>query len=241
MQSWRTSPGSSVAVDAVIFDWAGTLTPWKTIDFHAESVALAEAAVGAGVGASAALLAAADEVWAWARDDHRSATLAEIFAVAGLTMDESRLQAYREFWEPGTLTDPDAGPLFRSLRGEGIKVGVLSNTVWPRAWHEEIFARDGVLDLVDGAVYSSEIAWTKPHPEAFGAAMRAVGVDDPAHCVFVGDRLFDDIYGAHGAGMRAVHVPHSVVPASQHGHTDGEPDAVIQRLADLPAAIAPWR
>ncbi|MPZ94309.1 MAG: HAD family hydrolase, partial [Propionibacteriales bacterium] len=40
-----------MAVDAVIFDWAGTLTPWQTIDFHAESVALAEAAVGAGVGA----------------------------------------------------------------------------------------------------------------------------------------------------------------------------------------------
>ena len=47
-------------------------------------------------------------------------------------------------------------------------------------YHEEVFRRDGVLDLIDGAVYSSEIPWTKPHPEAFRAAMAAVGVDDPA-------------------------------------------------------------
>jgi hypothetical protein len=29
--------------------------------------------------------------------------------------------------------------------------------MWPREWHEDVFRRDGVLDLIDGAVYSSEI------------------------------------------------------------------------------------
>ena len=32
-------------VDAVIFDWGGTLTRWHDIDFHAESLALAHAVV----------------------------------------------------------------------------------------------------------------------------------------------------------------------------------------------------
>ena len=71
--------------------------------------------------------------------------------------------------------------------------------------------------------------------------MSAVGVGEPARCVFVGDRLFDDIWGARNAGMRAIHLPHSDIPSEQVGHTVGEPDAVIQRLADVPAAIAPWR
>ena len=57
---------------------------------------------------------------------------------------------------------------------------MLSNTLWTREHHEDVFASDGVLDLIDGAVYTSEIPWTKPHPEAFLAAMAAVGVDDPA-------------------------------------------------------------
>ena len=56
------------------------------------------------------------------------------------------------------------------------------------SYHERVFARDGVLDLIDGAVYTSEIEHAKPHPEAFRAAVAAVGVDDPAACVYVGDR-----------------------------------------------------
>ena len=38
---------SSDGVDAVIFDWGGTLTRWHDIDFHAESLALARAVVDA--------------------------------------------------------------------------------------------------------------------------------------------------------------------------------------------------
>ncbi len=217
----------------MIFDWGGTLTPWHTVDFADEARMLAAAAVDAHPEAHVDLMRANQAVWGRARDHHVSATVADIFAEAGLRHDESLLTAYREWWEPHTMTDPDVPPLFRALREDGLKVGVLSNTVWPRTWHDDIFRRDGVLDLVDGAVYSSEIPWTKPAPQAFLTAMRAVGVDDPSRCVFVGDRLFDDIWGAHRVGMRAVHVPHSDIPVEQVGHTEGEPDAVAHRLADV--------
>jgi putative hydrolase of the HAD superfamily len=113
---------------------------------------------------------------------------------------------------------------------------VLSNTFWPRSWHEEIFRRDGILDLIDGAVYTSEIGRTKPHPEAFQAAMAAVGVSDPASCVFVGDRPFDDVHGAKSIGMRAVLVPNSDVPS----FPGSVPDAVISRLADLRPLLDTW-
>ena len=112
-------------------------------------------------------------------------------------------------WAPHTFTDPAAAATLRALRTAGLKIGVLSNTLWPRDWHEDVFRRDGVLDLIDGAVYSSEIDWAKPHPEAFRAAMTAVGATDPSRCVFVGDRPWDDIHGAKSVGMRAVLVPHS--------------------------------
>jgi putative hydrolase of the HAD superfamily len=94
-----------------------------------------------------------------------------------------------------------------------------------------------VLELIDGAVYSSEIPWTKPHPEAFRAALAAVDVDDPADAVFVGDRPFDDIHGAKSVGMHAVLLPHSDIPDIQKGPVEGEADAIIQRLADLLAVV----
>ena len=228
-------------VEAVIFDWGGTLTPWHDVDFELEAQALAAAVVGADDTAAALLRGAGDAVWGRSRDHHKSATVADLFDEAGLEHDASLLTGYRSFWEPHTHTDPDVVPLLEGLRQDGVKVGVLSNTVWPREWHEDFFRRDGVLDLIDGAVYTSEIPWTKPSPEAFRAAREAVGVDDPASCVFVGDRLFDDIWGAANAGMSTIHVPHSDIPREQVGHSEGEPDAVVERLSHVYDVVSAWR
>ena len=231
-----------MAVDAVIFDWGGTLTPWRTLDYRAEWRSLATVVAPHDVEAATdALLAAATRVWAAARDHHNSATFAEVCAAAGLEVTDEHTPAYRAFWEPATWTDPDVRPLLEALRADGLRIGVLSNTVWPRAWHEDIFARDGILELIDGAVYTSEIAWTKPHEQAFTAAREAVGVTDPSRCTFVGDRLFDDIWGAKNAGMRAVWIPHSEIPTDQLGHSVGEPDAVVHRLADVHGVVRRWR
>jgi putative hydrolase of the HAD superfamily len=227
-----------MAVRAVIFDWGGTLTPWHTID-HDDlwlSVCARHYPAADAAEAAAAARAAEAELWRLAESTQQSATLDSVFTRAGVTASAGLLASYYEAWDPHTLTDPDVPPLLRELRRRGIKIGVLSNTMWPRAAHERIFIRDGILDLIDGAVYSSEIPWVKPHPEAFRAAMRAVGVSDPADCVFVGDRPYDDVHGAKSAGMRAVLVPNSAVPA----FPGAEPDEVISRLEELVAHVDRW-
>jgi putative hydrolase of the HAD superfamily len=238
--SASTSPG----VEAVIFDWGGTLTRWHDIDFHAESLALARAVRGAcdqdhDVNGPR-LHEAGRVVWGWSRDEQRSATLADLFAVAGLDHDPGLLQAYYDFWVPHTETDPEVRPLLEALREAGLRTGVLSNTLWPREWHVGFFERDGVADLIDGDVYTSEIPWTKPSPQAFEAAMAAVGVTDPRRCVYVGDRLYDDIWGAKSVGMRAIHIPHSRIPADQVGHSEGEPDAVATSLTEVAGLVRAW-
>jgi putative hydrolase of the HAD superfamily len=225
----------TVTIEAVIFDWGGTLTPWHTVE-----------PIGAWIDAvrdeelAARLLAAEEEIWLRSRDEHLSATLDDVFAAVGVTPTDPMRRAVHDWWEPHTYLDPEAPALFQALRDRGIRIGVLSNTLWPRDEHERIFRRDGVLALLDGAVYTSEIPWTKPHLEAFRAAMAAVGVTDPARAVFVGDRLYDDVHGAQAAGMRAVLIPHSDIPEQQRGPVEGRPDAVIQRLADLVAVVDAW-
>jgi putative hydrolase of the HAD superfamily len=227
-----------VTVRAVIFDWGGTLTPWHTVDHDGlwRDVCAPHFPAPHADHTAAAIVAAELALWQLADDSQRSATLTEVFERAGIAPPEALLATYFEAWDPHTLTDPDAVPLLENLRERGLKVGVLSNTMWPRSAHERVFRRDGVLDLIDGAVYSSEIPWTKPHPEAFRAAMAAVGEDDPGACVFVGDRPYDDVHGAKRAGMRAVLIPHSAVPRFD----EVTPDAVITRLADLPAHLDAW-
>ncbi len=228
-------------IDAVIFDWGGTLTPWRPMDYRAEAMALASAAELDEVERVAeAIFAAGAQVWGRSRDEHRSATLAELCELAGVELSARAISAYREFWEPATITDPDVGPLWEALRSDGIRVGVLSNTIWPREWHREFFERDGVLHLVDGDVYTSELGWTKPDPRAFEAALAAVEVADPERTVYVGDRLFEDIWGPSQLGMRTIWLPHSDIPDDQRGHSEGEPDAVVHRLAEIPTVLAGW-
>jgi putative hydrolase of the HAD superfamily len=224
-----------VKISAVIFDWGGTLTPWHTIDADAAWATLTD-----DPDAVKALRAAEDELWIRSRDHHVSGTLAELLAAAGAAPDADALARLHAWWDQHTLTDPAAAPMLETLRGQGLRIGILSNTIWSRERHEAIFARDGLSGLIDGAVYSSEIEWTKPHPLAFRAALDAVAVDDPGQAVYVGDRLFDDIYGAGSAGLRTILIPNSDIPPEQVGHTLGRPDAVVRTLSEIPAVIAAW-
>lgn len=90
------------SVDAVIFDWGGTLTPWHDVDFEAESRALAQPAVGGADSVAELLRKAGEAVWCRSRDAHTSARLADLFVEAGVTHDEALLTVGH------TLGSPDA-------------------------------------------------------------------------------------------------------------------------------------
>ncbi|MBK6887674.1 MAG: HAD family hydrolase [Tetrasphaera sp.] len=245
-------------IDAVIFDWGGTLTPWHEVDLGEQWRVYAREVHGIPLDSpeiSAADLAAAhdladriiaveDQAWRRGREEHASARIDDILAAAGLDPDHDRallaLAAYRGFWEPHTYTDPQVKPLWEGLRDRGIRIGVLSNTIWTRDYHRGIFARDGVLDLLDGDVYSSELHVVKPHREAFEAALAAVGAR-PEHAVYVGDRLFEDVHGPQAIGMRAIWIPHSDLPPNQVVPVEVTPDATVHELIEILDVVDGWR
>jgi putative hydrolase of the HAD superfamily len=94
--------------------------------------------------------------------------------------------------------------------------------------------RDGLGHLLDVRLYTCELEYMKPHPDAFARILDAVGVD-AERAVYVGDRLFDDIFGAQRAGMRAIHRPNPHVPAHE-----AVPDATIERLSEIPGILDAW-
>jgi FMN phosphatase YigB (HAD superfamily) len=113
---------------------------------------------------------------------------------------------------------------------------LLSNTHWPRDFHERMLERDGVAHLLDARLYTSELPYMKPHAEAFRAALHALGVTDPSRAVYVGDRLYDDVHGAKSVGLRAIHRRNDYAPPY-----DVQPDAVIDVLGEIPPIVARWR
>ena len=50
-------------------------------------------------------------------------------------MREEAALLYLDAWTPHIRHDPDAVPVIEALRARGLKIGLLSNTHWPRAYH----------------------------------------------------------------------------------------------------------
>lgn len=230
-----------MTIAAVIFDWGGTLTPWHKIDLGSQWYAFAQEYDPTNAAELSRALSEAEEArWQVQRETlgaQSTGALSAMLRECGVDESSPRFapafERYLDFWYPHTHADPDALALLRALRERGLKIGVLSNTMWTREFHEEVFARDGLLEYIDAGVYTSELPVGKPHQDAFVAAMEALDIADPRTVVYVGDRLWDDIHGAQSAGMRAVFIPHSDHRAHELVETDVVPDAVIDRLGDV--------
>ena len=234
-----------MTVEAVIFDWGGTLSEfvdlelvdaWRLAARHIDPAHADEVA--------ARLVRVEADFWATTASHQRSATLADLLAKAtaelGLDVAEALLEEaalrHLDAWTPHIRHDPAAAPTLTALRDDGLGIGMLSNTHWPRAFHERFLERDGLVDLIDARLYTSEMPFQKPHPSAFRTAAQALGVD-PHDAVFVGDRPWDDVSGARSVGMRTVLRPNPFAP-----DVDGiEPDARIDGLPPLVDLVRAWR
>ncbi len=97
-------------------------------------------------------------------------------------------------------TFPDVLPALRELRGQGLRLVVVSN--WDCSLPEWL-DRAGIGELVDGSVSSAVVGEAKPAPAVFEAGLRLAGCD-AAEALFVGDSVENDVLGARVAGLRAV-------------------------------------
>jgi putative hydrolase of the HAD superfamily len=232
-------------VEAVIFDWGGTLSVFVQSELvDAWRLAARHLAPDREDELTDRLVEVEAAFWATTSSHQRSATLADLLAAAtkelGLDVAEALLEEaavrHLDAWTDHIRHDPDAAPTLAALRDRGLRIGLLSNTHWPRAFHERFLERDGLAELIDARLYTSEMPHQKPHASAFAAAIEALGVDDPTTAVFVGDRPWDDVVGAKRAGLRAVLRPNPLVDPYEV-----EPDAVVERLPDLVPLIDGWR
>jgi putative hydrolase of the HAD superfamily len=227
----------AMALDGVIFDWGGTLSVYAEVDMlDMWRLAARRLDPDREDELTARLVALENEMWTiTAQVELLEAASAELGVdVTDAVLEEAAVR-HLDAWTPHIRHHPDAAATLTELRRRGLRLGLLSNTHWPRAVHRHLLERDGLADLLHAEVYSCELAVVKPHPAAFEAALASIGIDDPARAVFVGDRPYDDIYGAQSFGMKAVQVVSSAVPAYAV-----EPDARIHHLAELPAIIEAW-
>jgi HAD superfamily hydrolase (TIGR01509 family) len=140
------------------------------------------------------------------------------------------LDAEQRCWDRAVRVDPDAPKVLTWLLERGIKRGVCSNAPFPPEMMRRQVESNGIAELVDAVVFSSEVGRRKPAPEVYLAALVALGTT-AEKTLFAGDRVREDYEGPMAVGMRAV-----VVTA----HADElPPDGIpaIASLAELPSLL----
>lgn len=136
--------------------------------------------------------------------------------------------------------EPFAGApdLLAGLGGRGVRVIIVSNTMWRAkpAQHRDL-EDFGLSSFVADCVMSLDVGWRKPHAAFFDAALAAAECR-PGECAMVGDSEVNDIAPAQARGMFSVRVaieePFPSPTAAPH--VAGSLGEIADILGDLP-----WR
>lgn len=126
--------------------------------------------------------------------EHAGAPPPTRFVAAELFHRFSRPETYEVY--------ADVAPALAALRAQGLRLAVVSN--WDRRL-AGILPGLGLDRFFDAVLISAEVGVEKPHPEIFHAALRRLAVE-PEAALHVGDQRLEDVEGAVGAGMRALHL-----------------------------------
>ena len=104
------------------------------------------------------------------------------------------------------LLFPDTIPALEKLRGEGLALGVVGNTLfWPGSYTRFILEKLGLGRFFRIQLYADETGVSKPDKRIFLRFCSLVSVD-PGEVVHVGDGVVEDVAGALSASMKAVRV-----------------------------------
>lgn len=201
-------------LEAVLFDWGGTLMQEEWSDEIAlEGHAAGLAALGRGGLPTA-------EAFTQYLSDHEAELfltgedeidIADVmrrsFAQHGVDLDDDDLRlflrAVHEVWASYYWLAASTHALLEALRARRLKLGLVSNTASPEWLLRPVLERQGLVQRVDVVVLSSEVGKRKPHPAIFERALAELDVR-PEQALFVGDRVDADVFGASRAGMRTV-------------------------------------
>lgn len=142
-------------------------------------------------------------------------------------------EAYHRFQERLIHAYDDSGATLARLKAEGFQVAMVSNYGHTGVL-DDALTRLGIRHHFDALVVSADVGLLKPHPAIFDAALAALGATK-REAVMIGNDLTCDISGAKRAGFKTIWTPY---PRASPAPAHPDADAVVERLSDLPDAIA---
>jgi putative hydrolase of the HAD superfamily len=147
----------------------------------------------------------------------------QLLARLGVAADGDTLQAFMDaleswFSRPGVMHPyPEAVGALTALRGQGYRLGIISNWSWNLRDHVVRVGLDSFFELVWASAYAG---CNKPHAGIFHQALAQMELL-PEQALYVGDSYRHDVVGARNVGM-------DVALVDRDGSAD-DPDCTVIR------------
>ena len=121
----------------------------------------------------------------------------------GEAVERFRLELFTRDYLPRAKPFPKARELIARIKDDGLVVALASSSKAPEVTHH--VQALGVGDLIDARTSADDVEHSKPCPDVFQAALRALHGVEPRHAIVVGDTPYDAI-AARRAGLRTLAV-----------------------------------
>lgn len=201
-------------LEAVLFDWGGTLMQdeWSdeiALEGHTAGLTtLARDGLPTAEAFTRYLTDNEAELFPGGEDEIDIAdVMRRSFAAQGVDLEDDDLrlflQASHDVWASYYSLAASTHALLEAIRARGLRLALVSNTASPEWLLRPVLEHQGLVERVDAVVLSSEVGKRKPHAAIFERALEKVAVE-PGDALFVGDRLDADVLGASRVGMTTV-------------------------------------
>jgi HAD superfamily hydrolase (TIGR01549 family) len=234
-----------MTINAVIFDFIGTLTNIKDYNMEDSKKKLCKAIEKAGFNTTSESF---QEAYSKAHEKYRIIRYEQLVEVTNAvwisealnnlgfktTPEDTRIKTavnvfFEDYIEASQLR-PCAKKLLETVSPD-YKLGLISNFTYAPVIHAALRKLE-ISRFFNTILVSEEARWRKPHKKIFKTALKRLKTT-AEETVYVGDSPLEDIKGAKAVGMRTVFVPSQFYTLQNLAESQQKPDLVAKNLCEL--------
>jgi len=232
-------------IEAVIFDFIGTLANVKNYSLENSRMKLYKAIVDAGFKIDAERFL---EAYSQTHEKYRIIRYQKLVEVTNAiwisealnnlgfqtTPNDPRIKtavnAFFEDYLNSLELRPCAKNMLKKLSTD-YKLGLVSNFTYAPVIYAGL-RKLGINQFFNAVLVSNEVGWRKPHPKIFNEALKRLKVS--AHeTIYVGDSPLEDVKGAKTVGMKTVFVSSQFYSTENLYESQEKPDIIVKNICEL--------
>lgn len=232
-------------LEAVIFDFIGTLTNVKGYNLENSKMKLCKAIIESGFKVEENCFM---DAYSNSHEKYRVIRYQELVEVTNAvwiadalnslgfktTPEDERIKTAVNIFFEDYVRSLELRPCVKKLLDElcrNYKLGLVSNFTYAPVIYAGL-RKLGINKFFNAVLVSEEVGWRKPHAKIFEEALKRLGVK-AQEAIYVGDSPQEDIKGAKEVGLRTIFVPSQFYSLENLETSQIKPEVIVKSICEL--------